>query len=123
MVPWGENHRYDLVAEKDNSFLRIQVKFVSPRRGCLTVPLRSANNWKAVKYSKKEIDLIAAYNPENEKMYFIPLELFENTATINLRLSSSKNNQKRGVIPAEKYENNVCFADVAQLVERAICNR
>ncbi|MFH1389812.1 MAG: group I intron-associated PD-(D/E)XK endonuclease [Candidatus Margulisiibacteriota bacterium] len=49
LVPWGENNRYDLVAEKENKFLRIQVKYVSPKKGRLSVPLRSANNWKIIK--------------------------------------------------------------------------
>ncbi|MBI5700400.1 hypothetical protein HZC34_00930 [Candidatus Saganbacteria bacterium] len=95
LIPWGENQRYDLVAEKNGLFVKIQVKYVAPKMGHLTVPLRSANNWKVVKYNKNELDFVAAYNPENDIIYFIPLKSIRNTATINLRVSGPKNNQKK----------------------------
>lgn len=107
LLPWSEDCRYDLAAEKNGRFLRIQIKFVSPRNGRLSVPLRSANNWKAVKYRKEEIDIIAAYNPENDRIYFIPFAKFNNTATINLRLASSKNKQTRKIILADNYDKIV----------------
>jgi Holliday junction resolvase len=107
LIPWGENHRYDLVAEKGGLFTRIQVKFVSPKSGRLQVPLRSANNWKVVKYDKDQIDPIAVFNPENENIYFVPLEKFKNTATINLRLINSKNNQKKNLVLAKDFENRI----------------
>ena len=37
LVPYGENTRYDLVGERDGKFVRIQVKYVHPKRGALYV--------------------------------------------------------------------------------------
>lgn len=34
-IPWGEDIRYDLVSEKEGVFKRIQVKYVTPKNGCL----------------------------------------------------------------------------------------
>jgi len=44
LLPYGENSRYDMVAEKDNKFLRIQVKYTTPKNGVLEVNCRSSNN-------------------------------------------------------------------------------
>lgn len=104
-LPWSEDSRYDLIAEKNARFIRIQVKYVSPRNGCLYIPLRSSNNWSVIKYKKEDVDLIAAYNPENDKIYFVPLSDFRNTATINLRIKRTKNNQKSNVVLAKRFEN------------------
>ena len=103
-IPWGENIRYDLVSEKDGVFKRIQVKYVTPKDGRLVVFLRSANNWNTIKYILKDIDIMAAYDPKNDKIYFIPITMFSNKSRVNLRLSAPKNNQKKNVIWASDFE-------------------
>lgn len=103
-IPWGENIRYDLVSEKDGVFKRIQVKYVTPKDGRLVVFLRSANNWNTIKYTLKDIDIMAAYDPKNDKIYFIPITMFSNKSRVNLRLSAPKNNQKKNVIWASDFE-------------------
>ncbi len=62
LLPYGENTRYDLVAEKDGKFMRVQVKYVTPKNGKLYVNCRSSNNWSVLPYTAQEIDLIAVYN-------------------------------------------------------------
>jgi len=93
LFPYGENHRYDLVAEKDDKFVRVQVKYATPRKGALEINCRSSNNWSVLHYSSKEIDLIAAYNPFDEKIYFIPVAEI-NHSLFRLRIEPSQNNQK-----------------------------
>jgi hypothetical protein len=31
LIPYGENARYDLVGEKDGKFIRVQVKYTTPK--------------------------------------------------------------------------------------------
>ena len=104
LLPWGEDNRYDLVCEAKGVFKKIQVKYVTPKNGALDVPLRSANNWNAFRYSNEDVDLIAAYNPENDKVYFISLNDFKNVATIKLRLARPKNSQQKLVKWAADFE-------------------
>jgi len=104
-IPWGEDVRYDLVSEKDGVFKRIQVKYVTPKNGCLVVFLRSANNWNTIKYTLKDIDIMAVYDPKNDKIYFIPITMFSNNSRINLRLLVPKNNQKKNVIWASEFQD------------------
>ena len=104
-IPWGEDVRYDLVSEKDGVFKRIQIKYVTPKNGCLVVFLRSANNWNTIKYTVKDIDITAVYDPKNDKIYFIPITMFSNNSRINLRLLVPKNNQKKNVIWASEFQD------------------
>ena len=102
--PVGENHRYDLVAEKEGTFIRIQVKYVTPKNGVLAVNCRSSNNWSVLHYSAKEIDMIAVFNSENKSIYYIPVSKI-NRSLFKLRLSPAKNKQKAKIHLAEEFIN------------------
>lgn len=102
--PIGENHRYDLVAEHDGKFVRIQVKYVTPKNGALNVNCRSSNNWSVLHYSADEIDIIAAYDAASRRIYFVPVSQI-NHSLITLRLEETKNNQKAKINLAENFTN------------------
>jgi hypothetical protein len=102
LFPYGENHRYDLVAEKDRRFIRVQVKYATPKNGVLEVNCRSSNNWSILHYTSKEIDLIVVYNPKNQKIYYLPVSEI-NYSEIKLRIEPSKNNQKSKIHFAENF--------------------
>ena len=104
LIPWGEDNRFDLVAEKNGVFKKVQVKYVTSKNGILEVPLRSSNNYKIIHYSPKDIDIIAAYEPGTSKVYFIPLKSVSNRSSYKLRLKAAKNNQKKNVSMASNYE-------------------
>ena len=96
LLPYGENIRYDLAAERDGQFLRIQVKYVTPKNGALKVNCRSSNNWLVLHYSIHDIDWIAVYNPKTEQIYFVPVSQIRRGA-MTLRLSPARNGQKINV--------------------------
>ena len=68
LMPVGENNRYDLVAERGGKFIRIQVKYVTPKGGALEVNCRSSNNWSVLHYTAEEIDVIAVFNSDNKSI-------------------------------------------------------
>lgn len=105
LVPWGEDNRYDLVTEKNGVFKRIQVKYATPQDGVIEVRVRSCNNYNILHYSPKDIDVIAAYSPIENKVYFVPLSGIKNKSVCKLRLRPTKNKQKRFVVMASKYES------------------
>jgi hypothetical protein len=107
LIPWGEDIRYDLVTEKNGVFKRIQVKYVTPKNGVLEVAMRSSNNYNVIHYSSKDVDIIAAYSPRNNKVYFIPRDIIKNKRVCKLRLLPTKNNQKKKVVSASDYEARV----------------
>ena len=104
LIPWGEDSRYDLVSEKNGIFKRVQVKYVTSKNGALKVSLRSSNNYNIIHYSQKDIDIIAAYCLELNKVYFIPLNKIKNRNACFLRLSPAKNKQEKHIILASNYE-------------------
>lgn len=101
--PYGERSRYDLIAEKKGKFIRVQVKYSTPKNGALRVNCRSSNNWSVLRYTADQIDVIAAYNPEDGQIYFIPANEI-NGSVMNLRLREAKNKQLQNVRFAEDYE-------------------
>ena len=102
LFPFGENNRYDLVAEKDGKFVKVQVKYVTPHNGTLEVNCKSSNNWTVDKYTAKQVDFIAVYNPKTADTYFIPSSKF-NSSSIKLRFKPTKNKQKAKIRYANKF--------------------
>ncbi|RJO63892.1 MAG: hypothetical protein C4540_06110 [Candidatus Omnitrophota bacterium] len=105
LIPWGEDTRYDIVSEKNGIFKRIQVKYVSSNNGVLDVAIRSSNNYNVKPYTSSEIDIIAAFCPLLNKVYFLPLNIIKNRRSLKLRLQQSRNQQKKNVVMAVQYES------------------
>lgn len=103
-IPWGEDHRFDLVCEYNGIFKRIQVKYVSAKNNGIEIPLRSMNNWSELRYSPANVDVLAAYNPQTDKIYFVNLQEYENTATIKLRFNLPRNSQKKYIKNAADFQ-------------------
>jgi len=102
LFPYGENSRYDLVAEKNGKFVKVQVKYITPCNGVLDVNCKSSNNWSVDKYTAKQIDFIAAYDSENNEIYFVPSTKF-NSSCIKLRIKPTKNKQKVSINTAGNF--------------------
>lgn len=96
-IPFGGSARYDLIADKDGSLLRIQVKHASLYRDAVLVKCNSSPGGKDNPYRAGEIDVIAAYEPTTDAIYYVPYEIAKgNSRAVSLRLSPSKNNQTKG---------------------------
>ena len=104
LLPFGENNRYDLVAECDGKFLRIQVKYVTPKDGTLYVNCRSSNNWSVLPYTAEQIDIIAVYNPSSDEVYYVPASQMRKSA-MRLRINATKNKQRMHVRFAAEFKD------------------
>jgi hypothetical protein len=73
-------------------------------------------------YTPDEIDAFAAYCRELDRCFFIPIEAFPDTTQIMLRLSPTRNNQRRGINWADDFDFAARLGQhqgaVAQLGER-----
>jgi len=94
LLPYGENQRYDLVAEQSGRFWRIQVKYSTPKDGALRVNCASSNNWSVKKYTADEIDLMAVYDAFTGEIYFLETTDLKNS-NLKLRVAPTKNNQEK----------------------------
>ena len=101
--PLSEATRYDLAAEKNGKFLRVQVKYVTPNNGILHVNCKSSNNWSVLSYSPKEIDILVAFDSVSKKIYFIPAKQL-NVSSIKLRINPTLNKQQKRIRFAREFE-------------------
>lgn len=106
-IPYGDNSKYDFIADKDGQLLRIQVKTSSIKNGnpdaiCFSCRSTHVNcsGVKNVRYNENEIDYFATY--WNGKCYVIPVQ--ECSVEKTLRFAPPKNGQIKGITFAEKYE-------------------
>ena len=118
-MPLTEHGRYDLVFRIGDRMLRVQCKCATRKGDCLIVRLvstrRCADGFKRTRYSREEVDLVAAYSDELDRCFLMPIEEVEGMTAFQLRLVPTKNNQVAAVNFAADYE----FAGaVAQLEER-----
>ena len=65
-------------------------------------------------YGANEIDAIAAYCPELDACYYVPIQAIAEKTQVYLRLSPARNNQQTGVTMAADYR----LGAIAQLGER-----
>lgn len=66
--PFGHNHQYDLIVDKDSKLYRIQVKTAKNEDGN-----RYYIQAEAGRYDRKYVDLFAGYSEDEVSTFFIPV--------------------------------------------------
>lgn len=103
-IPFGDNSRYDFIADVDGYLLKIQVKTASLKdENVIKFSCRSTHvnctGVKNVRYSANEIDYFATY--WDNQCYLIPVE--ECSVEKTLRFAPPKNGQTKGITFAKDY--------------------
>lgn len=102
LFPATEHAPFDLVAYRDDRFVRVQVKYRSMRSGKVFVDFRSIwsdrNGAHKKMVDKSAIDALCVYCPDTDECYYVRPSDFRQSVT--LRVTPSRNNQKVGVLPA-----------------------
>ncbi|GAB7012031.1 group I intron-associated PD-(D/E)XK endonuclease [Halolamina salina] len=65
--PFGHDHQYDLIVDKDGSLYRIQVKTAKNEGGNRYYIQASADH-----YEEEYVDLLAGYSEAEERSFYIP---------------------------------------------------
>jgi hypothetical protein len=116
--PLAEGGRADMILDVGGRLLRVQCKWANRVGGVVSVRLRtsrrSSDGYVTTTYRAAEVDAVAAYCPDVESCYLLPISLVDGRTGIHLRLSRARNNQQLGVTYAETYE----LGAIAQLGER-----
>jgi hypothetical protein len=106
--PVGEGGRYDLAIDIGEKLLRVQCKWASRRGDVLTANCITSrctpHGYRRTTYTADEIDAIAAYAPDTDRCYLIPVNVIEGHATISLRIAPTRNNQAQLIRWAKDYE-------------------
>ncbi len=119
LAPITEHERYDLVIGLGGRFLRVQCKYAPVYRGVICIRTessrRSAQGFVRRPYTPGEVDAIAAYCPDTDRCYLLPMAIVGTSRQITLRISPVRNGQKACLNWAADYELS---GAIAQLGER-----
>jgi hypothetical protein len=93
-IPYGHDCIYDLIVDRGNKLEKIQVKTATKDKNGLRIRCRyRVGNIKSAKYTKEDIDWIAAYDLSSKSCHYIPAEkLGDGRVTISLRTSGKWKN-------------------------------
>lgn len=79
--PILENGKIDLIAEKDNKYIRIQIKTIQINRNKKCIPIRKVSHnmgqYKIHHYTKDEIDYFIGVDVDTEDIFIIPVDVIE----------------------------------------------
>jgi PD-(D/E)XK endonuclease len=116
--PLSEGSRYDLIFDVGSRLLRVQCKWANRKGDVIVVRTRTSrctpSGYIRSTYAAHEVDGIAAYCPEADACFYIPIEEIAGKAATHLRLLPTRNRQQAGVTMADRYQ----LGAVAQLGER-----
>ena len=101
--PLDQNSRVDLVIEKKGKLKRIQIKYCTPRNGCLAIDLEHRIR-KTKPFVKNDLEAIGAYDPINDKYYLIPFDRIFPKGTFWLRITKPASSQVKGINKAGDFE-------------------
>jgi len=105
LLPFGDSQRYDLVIEKNGKFQKIQVKTVTEKNGAIQVDARvighNLRKFNIYHPTEKDFDILAVVGMKTQKVYTIPFD--GKHRRIRLRVSQTKNNQRKNVRLADDY--------------------
>ena len=107
-IPFGENHRYDLIADDGHRLLRIQVKTCRLKDGVVNYACSSTHQHRRSGPTANhpyfgQIEYLAVYCPGNGKVYLVPESELVSTRA-HLRLAPCLNRQNRKIRWAAEYE-------------------
>lgn len=107
LFPATEHAAFDLVAYRNSTFHRVQVRYRSTRLGAISVQFRSVwadRHGTHMKPSDKaEVDVLCIYCPETDACYYVRPS--DHRQSVTLRVTATKNGQVRNVLPAEDFRH------------------
>ena len=98
-IPFGDNARYDLIADFNGKLNKIQVKYCNQeeRNGSIPCPCASSTNHTTNKhyttYINDGIDYMCFYLAAWDVSIIVPMDIIGNKKTIAFRKEQPKNNQ------------------------------
>ncbi len=122
----AEGGRYDLIFDLGPQLVRVQCKWAA-RYGDVLIArcYRARRNRDGLVrhlYTPEEIDAFALYCLEIDRCFFVPMAQAHGKREIRLRLSPTRNNQRRGIHWADDFDFAATLGQqqgaVAQLEER-----
>ena len=127
-LPFGENHRFDMLIEHEGRFHRVQCKTGRLRDGAVRFATCSftyhhPSNQGTRNYRhdyRGDADLFGVYCPDNQKSYLVPVSEV-GTSLGALRIAETRNNQTRAIRWARDFEIAVTKARLSDPLTNRLC--
>jgi PD-(D/E)XK endonuclease len=124
--PITEGERYDLILDIGFRLLRVQCKWAALHGEVLHVRCCSARRGAGARILNRpdttdEVDAFAAYSVDLDQCFLLPPELWAERRLLHLRVTPTRNNQRRRINWARDFEFAArirSFGAIAQLGER-----
>jgi hypothetical protein len=107
LMPWGTNHRYDMVLDLGDRFLRVQCKTGRLKRGAVEFNAHSVRVNTNANFTRDyvgEIDYFAVYCSATSNVYMVACDSATPTSVVALRIDAPRNGQLRRVRWAADHE-------------------
>jgi PD-(D/E)XK endonuclease len=102
------DERYDLIFDLNPRLLRVQCKTATLNGDIVVIRCfscrRTAEGLRRRVYTRNEIDAIAAYGAEIDRIFLVPVSRIDGRSAIQLRLRPPRNNQMIGVNWADDFD-------------------
>ena len=107
-IPFGDNARYDLIAEFNGKLNKIQIKYCgqTTENNSFICPCASSTNHTTNKHLstyEEDVDYMAFYLAPIDKTLLVPTEKIIGKKTITFRIDPPKNGQQTGINLVEDY--------------------
>jgi PD-(D/E)XK nuclease superfamily protein len=95
LFPTTEHAAFDVVAYRDATFVRVQVKYRSAKLGVIKVEMKST--WSDTHgvhkrpIDKSQVDVVCVYCPDTDECYYFDPSAYGRD--VSLRLAATRNNQ------------------------------
>ncbi|MEK7277840.1 MAG: group I intron-associated PD-(D/E)XK endonuclease [Chloroflexota bacterium] len=110
LIPYGNSAPYDLAAEKDGRFVRIQVRTTRTEDSFISANCRTKNN--RVHAQGGGFDFLVVYELNGDAAFVIHEDEIIGKSVFHIRLSPSLSGQVQGTHPAEDYRERWDKLDV-----------
>jgi len=99
LLPLSEHEPFDLVAYRDETFLRVQVRYRTAVNGLLWIRFQTSwadrHGTHTLKLDKRAVDVFCVYCPDTRTCYYVDPR--DGETGVTLRLNAPLNFQKKGV--------------------------
>jgi hypothetical protein len=108
-LPFGENNRWDLIADDGERLFRIQVKTGRLRNGAIRMPCSSTHSHRrkpgqqSLRSYRGQVDFLAVYCPETKEVYLVPESELVHTRG-HLRVDPTVNRQDKRIRWARRFK-------------------
>lgn len=109
-LPYGDNIRYDMIAEFNGKLNKIQIKYCNQKisnHNSISCPCSSSANHTTNKhrdyYTKECVDYMGFYLVEWDECILIPMEDIGKACSITIRKTPTKSNMKKNTRMMQDY--------------------